>query len=458
MKANPLLVAAVLLALLGGAVWYTRENPPADEDAQPKVVDLEEAEIREVSLLRKGQDAITVVRGADDEWEFGGGLEIPADQSAVGQLVSSLATLNAERVVSENVVDWEPYELAEPELAVSFKLAEGGGAVQFGRDTPTGSGVFARLEGDPRLFTLYSYNKTTFEKSRFDLRDKRLLDLDDASISSVTVAAGGRTLQFERADGNWSIVLPYRLRADDFTVSDLVRAVRTAEMTEVLSDSAESPDYSFRAPLATVSVADDSGEHELKVAKDGDTYYAASSAHSGVFGVSATLAESFDKPLEDFRNKKLFDFGFADPERVEVRAGDKGVALVKGEDGWLLESDGSREVDGELAQTLLDRLRNLTATEFPSDDADRQKAFGLDSPAITASVTPAGEDGAAETVLVSNTDQTLVYAARAAEPSTYRVEQSAGLDIERAVEDILATPDAEDTSAGPDAEGEDSGG
>jgi len=46
------------------------------------------------------------VRGADDEWEFGGGLEIPADQSAVGQLVSSLATLNAERVVSENVVDW----------------------------------------------------------------------------------------------------------------------------------------------------------------------------------------------------------------------------------------------------------------------------------------------------------------------------------------------------------------
>jgi len=65
---------------------------------------------------------------------------------------------------------------------------------------------------------------------------------------------------------------------------------------------------------------------------------------------------------------------------------------------------------------------------------------------------PAGEDGAAETVLVSSTDQTLVYAARAGEPSTYRVEQSAGQDIERAVEDILAPPEAGEASPEPDAE------
>ena len=452
MKANPLLVAAILLALLGGAVWYTRENPPEDDDARPTVVDVEQDEIREVSLLRKDEDPLTVVRGEDDEWEFGNGSDVPVDQSAVDQLVSSLASLNAERVVSENVVDWVPYELEEPELAVGFKLAEGGSAVHFGRDTPTGSGVFARLEDDPRLFTLYSYNKTSFEKSQFDLRDKRLLDLDDASISSVTVAAGGRKMQFERADGNWSIASPARFRADDFTVTDLVRAVRTAEMTEVLSDSSESADYSFRAPLATVSVTDESGDHELVVAKDGDTYFARSSAHSGVYGVSSTLAESFDKPIEDFRNKKLFDFGFADPSRVEVQAGEKSAAIARGDDGWLLESGGNRQLDGEQVQTLLDRLRNLTATEFPSDDASRQNAFGLGSPAITIAVTPADADESSETVVVSKTDQTLVYAARVGEPSTYRVEQSAALDIERAVDDILAPPDDDDSSESGDGD------
>ena len=56
--------------------------------------------------------------------------------------------------------------------------------------------------------------------------------------------------------------------------------------------------------------------------------------------------------------------------------------------------------------------------------------------------------------MLSDTGQALVYAARADEPSTYRVEQSAGQDIERAVEAILAPPDAE--GASPDEETEDS--
>jgi hypothetical protein len=137
---------------------------------------------------------------------------------------------------------------------------------------------------------------------------------------------------------------------------------------------------------------------------------------------------------------------------VELQAGETSAAIVRGDDGWLLESGGNRELDGEKAQTLLDRLRNLTATEFPSDDEGRQKDFGLGSPAITASVTPTGADGAAETVIVSKADQTLVYAARVGEPSTYRVEQSAALDIERALEDVLAPPDAdEDSSESGDA-------
>ena len=452
MKANPLAISAVLLALLAGAVWYTRENPPEDEDAAPKIIDVEESEIREVALLRKGEDTVTVVRDEDDKWQFGGALEIAADDASIDQLVASLASLNAERVVSESVVEWEPYALDEPELAVRFKLAEGGGEVRFGRDTPTGSGVFARLQGDSRLFTVYSYNKTSFEKSVFDLRDKQLLALDEDSIASITVKVGQRTIRFDRQAGTWKISEPMELRADDFTVSDLVRAVRTAEMTAALEG--EQAQHSFRAPLATVQVSDANGSHELVVAKVGEEYYARSSSHAGVFGVSATLAESFDKPVTDFRNKKLFDFGFADPARVEVRAGEQHVSIVHGEAGWLLESDGNRELAGENVQTLLDRLRNLAAAEFPSDDASRQASFELASPAIVATVTPEADDGVAETVRVSSAEQAAVYAARDGEPSTYKVEQSAAKDIERAVADILSAEaeggSTEDASASED--------
>ena len=455
MKANPLVIAAVVLALLGGAVWYTRENPPPDDDAAPKIVDLEEDDIRSVTLRRSGEDAIEMVRGDDGEWEFGGELEIAADDTSIDLLVSSLASLNAERVVSENVAEWGPYELEAPALSVSYEIEGGGGGVQFGRDTPTGSGVFARLDGDPRLFTVYTYNKTSFEKSVFDLRDKRLLRLDEDSISGIAVETKSRTIGFAKEDGDWRIVQPFEARADGFTAGDLSRAIRTAEMTEVLAEDAEGGTYSFGQPRATVSVTDASGTHELVVAQEGDTYFARSSAQAGVYGVSSTLAESLGKELADFRNKKLFDFGYADPARVEVRAGEKAVAIVHSEGKWSLESDDGRELEGEQVQTLLDRLRNLTATDFPSDSAADQAGYGLDAPAIEAAVTPEGEDPATEKVRVSSADQAAVYAAREGEPSTYKVEQAAVQNIVRSVDDILRAPgEGEEADEGDTGEAE----
>ena len=445
MKPNRLLVAAALLALLCGAVWYTRENPPVDEDAAPKVVEFEEDSLKSLTLRQAGEDPITVLRNADGDWEFGGGLDIAADDGAVGQMASSLASLNADRMVSENVVEWGPYELSEPALSVAFELEDGGGELQFGRDTPTGSGVFARLKGEPRLFTVYSYNKTSFEKSVFDLRDKRLVRIDQDSISQVTVEAGGRTLGFERENDDWAIVKPMNLRADDFTVGDLVRAVRTAEMTEVLEDGANS-DYSFGTPLATVTVTDEIGDHELVVAKSGDTYYARSSDQAGVYGVSSTLSESLDKPVDEFRNKKLFDFGFEDPERVEVRDGEVAVTITRSDDKWILESHADREVESEKVQTLIDRLRGLTATGFPSDNGADLAKYGLAPAAINATVIPQGEEAAPEQVDVSSPDSQPAYAAHAGEPHTYEIEQSAAQGIRTALQAVLAEPEEPDAA------------
>lgn len=451
MKANPLLLAVVLLALLGGAVWYTRENPPPDENETPSLVELEEETVRKVTIAREGRDDVTVVRGEDDAWDFGPGIDAPADDSSIGFMITSLASLNADRVVSENVRDWSPYELEAPALKVAYELEEGaGGEVWFGKETPTGSGVFARLKDDPRLFTVYSYNKSSFEKDVFDLREKKLLQIDEDKISRVTVRAGGREIEFGKSGGDWQILKPQPLRADNFTVGDLVRAARTAEMTAVLSEE-ESSSYSFQRPLAVVEIVDDSGTHELTAAGDGDTWYAKSSDQKGVYEVSSTLAESFDKPVSDFRNKKIFDFGFADPAAIEVRAGSNRAVIAREDDKWLLRSDGDRELEGEKVQTLLDGLRNLAAVEFPSDNAADQARYGLDKPAIEAQVTLSGDDAEPEKAIVSPLEKERVYAARVGEPSTYEVEKAPAEDILRAVEDILK-PAEEETDEGAEQE------
>ncbi len=44
---------------------------------------------------------------------------------------------------------------------------------------------------------------------------------------------------------------------------------------------------------------------------------------------AADLAKFFDKKLDDFRNKKIFDFGFNDPTQIEIKDGAKTVSVEK---------------------------------------------------------------------------------------------------------------------------------
>ena len=74
--------------------------------------------------------------------------------------------------------------------------------------------------------------------------------------------------------------------------------------------------------MAVVTVSDAAGNQQLEVRKDKDkNYYAKSSVVDGMYKVASDLGDGLDKKLDDFRNKKLFDFGWSDPTKVEVRSG-----------------------------------------------------------------------------------------------------------------------------------------
>ena len=451
MKPMPLMIALGVLVILGGLVYYTEENPPSFGDDKTPIVDVEQDSIQKVIVTRPDKDPIELRRGEDDEWTFGEPLMIPADQSSVNSMVSSLASMDSDRVVEENVVNWEPYGLtgqgtAQVEAVVEEGEDEKTYRVIFGSDTPTGSGVYARLEGDPRLFTVYSYVKSGFEKESFDLRDKRLLFVDDDKISRVVLKAAGGTIEFGKTgDSAWHILEPQPLRADNFTVGDLVRSLRNAEMMSVLEEGEEpSGKYDFSKPSAGAEIVDESGTHTLTVAKgEDDEYYAKSSdLQGGVYEVSSTMAGGLDKTLEDFRNKKLFDFGFREIAKLELRDGDTRVVVEKQEDTWRQTSGDERELESGKVQTVIDRLRDLTATSFPSYDESDFGEYGLSAPAIEAKVEPV--EGSGDEVMISSSEKDQVYAARVGQPSTYEVEKSAVEAIQQAIKDLLEQEEDED--------------
>ena len=442
MKPMPLLIAVALLAILGGLVYYTEENPPASDDAKVNVVDLKAADIQAVTVRRPGLEPLTVRRSGDSDWTFAEPSSMKVDGFAAETLIASLTPLSASRVVEEQVSDWAPYGLTgEGTLRVEVEAKEGKSyQITFGNNTPTGSAVYARLEGDPRLFTLFSNLKTGFEKQPFDLRDKKLLAIDPAKISRMVLKTDAETLEFGKSgEDKWQILQPKPLRADNFTVGDLARALQSAEMTAVLAEGdAPADQYSFAKPYAVAEVTAEDGTHTLTVAQgQGDTFYAQSSdLAGGVYEVSKTLADGLRKQLSDFRNKKLFDFGYQDPVKLELRDGETRLTIAKKGEDWVAASDGDRKLDAAKVQSVIDSLRNLTAISFASDEAADQAKYGLDNPVIEAAVTPA-EEGAQEKVVISAAGEERFYAAIPALPTTYEIEKVSFDLIRRSMADAL---------------------
>ena len=443
MKQNPLLIAVLVLVVLGGFVYYTRENPPEPESDTVPLVRVSEAAIRKVTVIKPDSETIVVQREADQPWTFGNGVAAPADDSAINLMITNLASLDASRVVQEATVDWAPYGLdGDGQLRVTVETSEGDPkSIIFGEDTPTGSSVFARLDGDPRLFTTFSYARDNFDKTVFDWRDKRFLRVSADTTTTLSLEVGPRRLEFAKDGQNWRIVEPADLRADRLAVADLERELSNARMSSVLAEGDEAAVSQFSAarPYAVAEIVDAAGSHVLTIAEGGPSgYYAKSSdLPGGVYEAPESLAASLDKDLAAYRDRKLFDFGFGDLSRIDVRDGDKRAAIERQDDKWLLSTDGGTEVAAEQVQALIDSLRNISAIGFPANDPAAQSRYGLGTPVIEAETTLALDGATVEKVVITDPSQPQVYAARVGEGPTYEVEKDATDKVRQAIDDIL---------------------
>jgi hypothetical protein len=409
------MIAALILVGLSGALWWsnkqeTEKSSKPAADAPPKVLEIPQDQITKLEIRRMGAEPVVLTKGA--AWALTAPQALPADADAVNSMVSALAVLNSERLVDEKAADFGPYGLKSPILTIVASRKDGKShTLHLGDDAPSGSSTYARVEGDPRLFLVAGFTKTSLEKTWRDLRDKRLLTFDSEKLTRVELGA----VEFGKNNANaWTILKPKALRADNFAVEELVRKLKDAKM-EVTNDTEEEAKwpaaFAGGTPVGVAKVTDNNGTQQIEVrmGKEKD-YYAKSSAVAGIFKITAEAGEGLGKKLDDFRNKKLFEFGFNTPERVEVKQDGSTYVFTKAGADW--KRDG-KTIDPGSVQQLVDRLRELTATKF----------------AESAAGTVAAEYNVGkENVTVTRQGETY-YARRSNEPEVYVLDDKAVAEI-----------------------------
>jgi hypothetical protein len=434
MRPRGLLIAVIVLAALGGAVWWSNKTKKAEEgktpsDAPPKILSIPEDQFAGIEIRKKDAEPVILKKGSDAKWQMVAPKPLSADQDAVNALVTSLASLSSDRLIEEKAADLNAYGLAVPSLEVVITKRDGKTQkLLIGDDTPTGGGSFAHLDGDGRVYTIATYSKTSLDKNSNDLRDKRLLTFDSERLVRLEVNAKKQVVEFgKNAQSEWQIVKPRPLRADGWQIEELIRKLKDARMdTSVSAEDAKKAVSAFAsgAPAGVARVTDAAGTQQLELRKDKDNnYYAKSSVVEGIYKITSELGAGLDKSLDDLRNKKLFDFGFNDPTRIEIHDGAKNAVYLKAGDKWMT---GSQQVDGVTVQNLIDKLRDLVSIKFV--DA------GFTTPMFEA-VVMAKEGKLVDKVQISKAGNNY-YARRENEPAVYELDGKVVEELRKTAGDV----------------------
>ena len=481
---STLIMLAVFLGLAAYVYYVELERLPASETPpNEQVFDIESDAIDALTISAGGQET-ALAKSESGDWELTTPVQASADATAVSSITSRLASLEVNRVVSDEPMELEPFGLSAPSVQVSFRTGDGSvdDRLLIGTTTPTGADRYAKLASSDQIIMVASDLESAFRKTPFDLRDKTILDIDALDVDHLEVVVDSTTIAFDKGDGDWRMVDPWEVRADFSTVQGLIGRLSSGQMRAVVSedpasdgDGGEGDDtYGLSDPAGVVTVRAGSATASLRLGDEapGGARYAQDASRALVFTIDESLGTDIEREAGEYRDKNLFGFRPFNARRLEVVKSDVTTAFEKTEteptddaedDGveevWRSIEPKAADVERSAMDDLLSALSNVRAESF----ADSRSDLGLDGAKLLATVTVQYEDSAADDGAAPLEDRVRLwrtgddtYAIHGPEPGAAFVDTQSIDDALEALDAVIAGQAGQAVQSGSDEESADS--
>jgi hypothetical protein len=450
MRGGKSLLILLIVALgIGAYVYFVESKRDVSETASTqhdKVFSFDAGKIEQIQIKAASGDVTTLKKNGND-WQIVGPEPMEADQDAVSTIVTSLTSLEATKTVDENPSSVKPFELDPPRATVSVKLAgeTTERRLQLGTKTPTGADLYARVEGQPKVFLTGASADDQLNRTTFDLREKRVLKFDRDKADSLKLEPTGlppATLTKKGSD--WRLTSPVDARADSNAIDGIMSRLSQAKMKSIVTSDAskELKKYGLDKPqtVATVGVGSTRASLAIGGKSDDGSVYARDLSRPLVFTVEATLVDDLKKKPDDLRPKMLFEFRSFTALSFDVTRGGQTFSFVKEKaaapanaspvpaETWKLTKPSPKDVDQAKLTDLLVDVANLKADSF----VDRPAASGEE---IVFTVRFGDEKAPTEERVTFRKSGTVVHGLRQGEPGAAVV---ATADFDKVVTELTA--------------------
>lgn len=384
--ARSLLALLVVGLGLGAYIYFVEsERDLTDpETRKERVFAIETGTIEEIELKTATGEA-TTLRRSGEAWQIVAPVTAPADEFAVSSIVSAIETLDLQRALDENPMAVGQFGLEPARMTVAFRTKSGTTLqrLNIGSKTPTGSDLYARVDGQPRLFLISGFLEDTFNRTTFDLRDKKVLAFDQPGVDRVQLspASGGPAVALARDGGTWRLTTPVASRADQAAVDQLISRASQATFKAVVAgepapaSAADLRKFGLDRPRFVLELGAGSSRVSLALgnALDDTSIYARDLSKPLVVTVDASLLTDLNKAADDLRVKDVFEFKPYTALSLDITSGGATSSFQKAKpaggdataaDVWTQTKPAAREINQTGMTDLLNTLSALRAERF----------------------------------------------------------------------------------------------
>jgi hypothetical protein len=394
------LILVVVLAGLGGYIYFVDSKRPAasadgSSSTKEKVFTVEADKINELRITTQGETSL--LKKSEAGWKLVEPAPVDADPPEAIGVATALTNIDIVRVIDDNPANLDQFGLATPKITVEYK-AEGGasGTLKLGNKNATQGEIYALKNNDKRVFLVSSFQETSFNRTPFDLRDKKILKFDRDKADSLVLVKGPSALELARSGTDWKIVKPVASRSDYSAIEGFVSRLASANMSKMVEQNPKDlAKYGLDHPSMTITIGAGSAKTVLEIGKteNGDTY-ARDASRQVVFTVDTTLQADLNKSFDDYRKKEFFEFRPFYVARlravVDAAGGVKTYDLEKvpaakagDPETWKVTGAGgaTHTADQAAMDDLLNKLVAMKAESF----ADAKAKTGLAKPTLVIS-------------------------------------------------------------------------
>lgn len=396
-----LLALLVVAGAIGGAALWAGKDEAKKAEAKEKSEKLFDFDKARVKSLRLEKDGKLVVAAAKDDkgWKIAEPVKAEGDDSAIDSLLASLSSLKQKKDLADEK-DLKAYGLDAPRLQVSVKLDDGKEqGLQFGVDNSFDNTLYVKKLGDATVRVVEGYQKGSFDKSLFDLRDKKVAHLrDDAEVTRLEVTGVKAPYTVVKEGGAWKVS---GAAADAATVDRVLSSVKQLRATAIAAESAKSlAPYGLDRPKATVKLAAGSGKDAFTrtvLIGQGKTgvvtvkTYAKRDDSPIVYEVDAAILTDLAKEPSDLQDKQLVHVNREDIRKLvfESPAGKVEVARTSprqpdggsGEEQFAVTAPQQGPAKKWKMSSTTYTFSSLRAAAFEGPAPKDAKKYGLDKTA-----------------------------------------------------------------------------